>query len=71
MQFKIRHQEISMTSSPQSSEPVPPDTVEARWSRWVAEGDRLDRIQQRRAAGAFVATASALACASFWLLVLR
>lgn len=60
-----------MTSSPQSSEPVLPDTFEARWSRWVAEGDRLDRIQDRRAAGAFVLIASALACASFWVLVLQ
>jgi hypothetical protein len=60
-----------MTTQLPLTTPGLPDTVEARWDRWVAEGIRQDQIAQTRATGAFVLLGSALAIVAVWLLVLQ
>ena len=51
--------------------PAIPDTFEARWDRWVAEGIRQDQIAHRRAIVTLVILAPTMAIAAVWLLVLR
>ena len=51
--------------------PTLPDTFEARWDRWVAEGIRQDHIAHKRAISAFVILASTIAIVAAWVIVLQ
>jgi predicted secreted Zn-dependent protease len=51
--------------------PTLPDTLEARWDRWVAKRIGQDRIAHKRAIIALMILASMTGLAAAWLLVVE
>jgi hypothetical protein len=56
-----------VTTRPPPAMAIADDTVDARWDRWLAEGDRRDRVFNKRAKIALVAVAWLVAMVTVWL----